>query len=253
MSRASASAESIPAVALVRSPSSQRGMAPTSSDHATTSASFVSAAMRRLSVLSSAQASWSFWLSAMIAVTQSSRARGTEFSGAVSASDVSIRRTSPNGPRQAQKAIMCCASSAPAAASPGWQRQKSSAAHRLSRSSAMRRNISACLLSQAPADRASAQIQSKCRFCAASCSPSSRSRCRPYWRSVSSSQYRGGLSPRSRRFRMDFSTSSPSRPAIRSSGSRRSEQTWAAASSSNPPANTHSRAHSSRSCSPSSP
>jgi len=52
----------------------------------------------------------------------------------------------------------------------------------------MRANVSGCLPSQAPACRANSHIQSKWRFCMAACSPASRSRARPYWRMVSSSQ-----------------------------------------------------------------
>jgi signal transduction histidine kinase len=80
------------------------------------------------------------------------------------------------------------AATAAAASSPGCRAQKSNAAHRLSCSLAMRANVSGCLPSQAPASRASRQIQSKCRLAVVSVSPASFSRSRPYWRMVSRSQ-----------------------------------------------------------------
>src|SRR5262249_13948670 len=71
-------------------------------DHATTSGSFNSVPIRRLSSLSSAQASKSSWMVAMDPATQRSLARGRLSSGVTSASEARTRRTSLMGPRHHQ-------------------------------------------------------------------------------------------------------------------------------------------------------
>ncbi len=69
------------------------------------------------------------------------------------------------------------ASSAADAASAGCFRQKSRAAHRLSRSASRRRNSSGWRWSKAPRDLASPLTHRRCRCCAVVSSPISRSRC----------------------------------------------------------------------------